>query len=52
MTVSVVLHTHVVEDDVAPIPLHWGHAPGKEAALEDEIDWEGISQRVYQEVQE
>ena len=47
-----ILHTHIVEDDVAAIPLDWSHAPGEEAALEDEIDWEGISQRIYQEVQQ
>ena len=44
--------TDIIEDDVAPVPLHRGHAPGQEGALEDEVSGEGVSQGVDGQVQQ
>ena len=43
--------THIVEDDVTPIPLHGRHAPGKEGQLDDQIAGEGVGEGVDHEIQ-
>ena len=38
--------TYIVEDDVTAIPVYRGHAPGQEAALDDQVGGEGAPERV------
>ena len=44
--------SHLVEEEVAAVPLDWSHAPHQEGALEHQVDGEGVAQWVDQGVGE
>ena len=42
----------MIEEDIAPIPLDWQHAPDQEEALHHQVGGEGVHERVDQRVRE